>query len=228
MESFVWCRILNKCAYYLLVTLSLVIYCEGFRKQKSTCTGPRMDILTDDGVKIEPIAQSKVYIDSLSEHLEDGHTLKFEFKTYSSNSTLFYAVRRNDEFDMVSGGIFDGYLQIRTRCKSLYADLTIPKVRVDDGEWHKFKFQRKHRKGIFLLDDMEFFEQYYIGCGGFTSLNFGSTHQDHWSSQNVHALKNKYGHFEGCIRRLDVTTGIAAQPHYVAVSECHSRQITQL
>lgn len=55
----------------------------------------------------------------------------------SSNATLFYAVRRNDEYDMVSGSIIEGYVQFKIRCKSSYVDLTIPKFRVDDGEWHK-------------------------------------------------------------------------------------------
>lgn len=220
MECYISLRTLEKYVYCVLLSLSLLTDCEGQRRQRTVCSGSRIGIQTDDGVKIEPIVQSRVYIDSLSEQFEDGHTLKFEFKTNSTNAMLFYAVRQNDEFDMVSGGIYNGYLHLRTRCKSLYADLTIPKLRVDDGEWHKFKFQRKHRKGIFMLDDMEFFEQYYIGCGGFTSLNFGSTHQDHWSSKNVQELKAKDGQFEGCIRRLGITTGLDAQPHYVAVSEC--------
>ena len=40
-----------------------------------------------------------------------------------------------------------------------------------------------------MLDDIEFFEQYYVGCGGFTSFNFGSTSPDHDHSHSVNELK---------------------------------------
>lgn len=66
------------------------------------------------------------------------HSLKFDFKTNSGNGTLFYAVRRNDVYDMVSCGLHEGFLQFKIRCKSSYADLTIP-FRVDDGEWHRVR-----------------------------------------------------------------------------------------
>lgn len=206
----------------LLLSVVYLVRCRSIRQNRETCVGTsRIDIESDDGVKIEPIEHSKVYIDSFTKPFEDGHTLRFEFRTHSANATLFYAVRRNDEYDMVSGGIYEGYLQFKIRCKSSYADLTIPRFKVDDGEWHKVKFQRKRGKGIFMLDDIEFFEQYYVGCGGFTSINFGSTNPDHESTLSVTELKDKNGKLEGCIRKLQITTGIEAPPHYVAVSECN-------
>jgi len=81
------------------------------------------------------MANSHIYI--LYVYICYRHTFKFEFKTTSSNGTLFYAVRENEKHDMVSGGIHEGYMQFKIRCKSSFADLTIPKFRVDDGEWHK-------------------------------------------------------------------------------------------
>ncbi|KAL4235277.1 Laminin subunit alpha-2 [Mactra antiquata] len=205
------------------IFLALICYTEArsVRRNRSACQGrSRIDIQSNDGVKIEPLSYSKVYIDSLAKPFHDGHTLRFEFRTQSSNATLFYAVRRNDEYDMVSCGINEGFLHFKIRCKSSYVDLTIP-TRVDDGEWHKVKFQRRRKKGIIMLDDMEFFEQYYVGCGGFTSVNFGSTNPEHDNTLSIHELKDKDGQLNGCIRKLHITTGIEAPPHYTAVSECN-------
>ncbi|XP_045193769.1 uncharacterized protein LOC123549611 [Mercenaria mercenaria] len=215
---------MRRFVYILLFTIVMYSEARSFRRDRSLkfkCTGTsKIDIQSGHGVKIEPIEQSNVYIDSLSEPFDDGHALRFEFKTTSGNATLFYAVRRNDLYDMVSGGIHDGYLQFKIRCKSSYADLTIP-FRVDDGEWHKIKFQRKHRKGLFMLDDIEFFEQYYVGCGGFTSINFGNTNPEHDSSVSVNELKSKDGQMNGCIRKVQISTGIDAPPHYTTVSDCN-------
>lgn len=205
-----------------LISLIFEVECRSLRNNREACTGTsRIDIESHDGVKIEPIDYSRVFVDSLTQPFEDGHTLRFEFRTFSSDASLFYTVRRNDEYDMVSGSINNGYLHFKIRCKSSYADLTIPKFRVDDGEWHKIKFQRKRGKGIFMLDDVEFFEQFYVGCGGFTSINFGSTNPEHASVVSVSELKDNNGKLDGCIRKLHITTGIEAPPHYVAVSECN-------
>ncbi|XP_052817559.1 basement membrane proteoglycan-like [Mya arenaria] len=212
--------------YFVCLTLTLFdVDARNLRslsRENTLCKGGSVvDIEGDAGVKIEPIEQSKVYIDTLSEPFDDGHTFRFEFKTHSGNGTLFYAVRRNDVFDMVSAEIRDGYVQFKVRCKSSYADLTIPKFRVNDGEWHKIKFHRKRRKGIFMLDDMEFFEQYYVGCQGFTSLNFGNTNSEHDDSISVQELQPKNGQFEGCIRRVEISTGIETPPKYTAISLCN-------
>lgn len=208
--------------YVLIVTTAMYAEGRSLRRDRAVkCFGAsKIDIESGSGVKIEPIEMSRVYIDSLLKHFEDGHSLKFEFKTNSANGTLFYAVRRNDLFDMVSCGLHEGFLKFKIRCKSSYADLTIP-YRVDDGEWHKVKFQRKHRKGIFMLDDIEFFEQYYVGCGGFTSINFGNTNPEHDSSISVYELKKTDGQMSGCIRKLNISTSLEAPPQYVAVSECN-------
>ncbi|KAH3769774.1 uncharacterized protein LOC127846460 [Dreissena polymorpha] len=216
----------------LLCSLSHIVLCAilasagvdggSLRRQTATCTETSVvDIESNAGVKIEPIEQSRVYIETLSTPFDDGHTLRFEFNTKSGNGTLFYAVRRNDIYDMVSAEISDGYVQFKIRCRSSYADLTIPGIRVDDGEWHRIKFHRKKRKGIFLLDDLEYFEHYYVGCGGFTSVNFGSTHRDHDDSFSVRELQNKNGHLSGCIRNVKITTGIDTPPKYTAISQCN-------
>ncbi|XP_060589718.1 laminin subunit alpha-2-like [Ruditapes philippinarum] len=207
--------------YVLLFTL--IIYCEGrsSRRDRSICSGSsKIDIQTSYGVKIEPFDQSNVYIDSLSEPFEDRHSLRFEFKTTSGNGTLFYAVRRNDLQDMVSGSLHEGYPQFKIRCMSSFADFTIP-VRVDDGEWHRVRFIRRHGKGIFLVDELEYFEQYYVSCGGFTSINFGNRNPAHYQSKSVKELQGKDGQMDGCIRRFHISTGIDAHPHYTTVSECN-------
>jgi hypothetical protein len=74
------------------------------------------------------------------------HSLRFEFKTSSGNGTLFYAVRRNDLQDMISGSLHEGYPQFKIRCMSSFADFTIP-VRVDDGEWHRVSWIIHTRSG---------------------------------------------------------------------------------
>lgn len=218
------------CAVYFLYVSCLlngptegsVLRSGNIRKGRHTCESKgRIDIESESGVQLEALNNSRVFIDDLTEAFQDGHSLRFEFKTTSPNGTLFYISRRHDQYDMVSGGIHNGLLHFKIRCKSSYADLTLPKYRVDDGVWHKIKFQRRNRKGMILLDDVEYFDQYYVGCDGFTSVNFGSTNPDHESSASVQELMPKNGQLKACLRKFHISTNIAAPPYYSAVSVCN-------
>ena len=66
-----------------------------------------------------------------------SHLIIFDFKTTADSATIFYTTRRNDEYDMVSASIVNGHVHFKIRCKSSFADLTIPKIKVNDNKWHK-------------------------------------------------------------------------------------------
>ncbi|KAK3608030.1 hypothetical protein CHS0354_031016 [Potamilus streckersoni] len=181
-----------------------------------------IDALSSTAVKIEPIKTSRLSFDSLSAELHDGETLTFEFKTTSDSGILFYTTRRNDLYDVVSVVLRNGYLQYKIRCKTSHADLMVPGVLVNDGEWHTLVFARKQNKAFIKLDDKTHFRQYYVTCGGFTSVGFGGINPDHdGGSSSIDELKVQSGHFSGCIRNVNISTGIDAPPHYVTVSDCH-------
>ncbi|KAL3860696.1 hypothetical protein ACJMK2_010787 [Sinanodonta woodiana] len=181
-----------------------------------------IDALSPTAVKIEPIETSRLSFDSLSAELLDGATLSFEFKTTSESGLLFYTTRRNDLYDVVSVVLINGYLQYKIRCKTSYADLIVPGVLVNDGEWHTLVFARKHNKAFIKLDNKMHFHQYYVTCGGFTSVGFGGISPDHdGGSTSIDELKVQPAHFSGCIRNVNISTGIDAPPHYVTVSDCH-------
>lgn len=206
--------------YYLL--LCSYVFARGRRIRHVDCesTGTSIDVASESGVKIEPHPYSKVNFHSLSEHFDDGHLIIFDFKTTADSATIFYTTRRNDEYDMVSASIVNGHVHFKIRCKSSFADLTIPKIKVNDNKWHKIYFRRRNKKGIFKLDGLEYFRPFQVGCGGFTSVNFGNINIDDLSSYSVQELQETDGPFDGCIRNVIITTEYDAPPIYSAVSTC--------
>lgn len=185
------------------------------------CEGAPIDVLSESGAKIEPLPSSRVNFHSLKNQFDDGHLLIFEFRTTSENATIFYTTRRNDAYDMVSASISGGLVQFKIRCKSSFADLTVPKYKVDDNKWHKIYFRRHNRKGTFKLDGLGYFRPFHLGCGGFTSVNFGSINEDDLTSYSIQELQQTDGQYTGCIRNVLITTNFDAPPSYTAVSTCN-------
>ena len=53
-------------------------------------------------------------------------------------------------------------------------------------------FRRHNRKGTFKLDGLGYFRPFHLGCGGFTSVNFGSINDDDLTSYSIQELQVRY------------------------------------
>jgi hypothetical protein len=76
--------------------------------------------------------------------------------------------------------------------------------------YFQVRFIRRHGKGIFLVDELEYFEQYYVSCGGFTSINFGNRNPAHYQSKSVKELQVRVSYGFCCFflelaSRLDIS-----------------------
>lgn len=206
-----------------LLCLAVVVHSRSTRH--SRCES-NIDVSSNSGVRIEPLEDSTVQMNSLSREFYHGEKLEFEFKTSKPDGLLFYATRRNDESELMAVQLVKGHLLYSIRCNQGYATLIIPKRKVDDGEWHTIRYSRKRQKGFLEVDGVVYYENYLLTCGGFTSIVFGGVRANDWGLKAVKSLEtvrdnNGQYQFSGCLRRLDITTGTDEPPYYVKVTSCN-------
>lgn len=177
-----------------------------------------INILSSQGAYIENITESRVDVNGLMTPFTSGHEFSFEFSTRKSNGVLFYLTRNDNDLDLIAVVLNSGYLRYHIRCSAIDAKLVVPVKKFDDGQFHSIRFRRKGRRGLLFVDGKRHFHNYAIDCGGFTSLTFGGVKQHHHTFKR--RLLTHPHHLEGCIRHVDISTGINTFPHYTAVSEC--------
>lgn len=179
-----------------------------------------INIFSSNGVYIESLNKSRVELPELHKGFTNGHELRFEFKTTSPNGVLFYMTPSDRSSELVALDIINGHPRYHIRCKQLEATLTLSRVRVNDGRWHKILFRRRNNRGKLYVDKEPYFHDYRVNCGAFTALTFGGVHPSKRYNGLRRELNTKKGHFEGCIRRVDVSTGVESRARYQGVSEC--------
>lgn len=209
-----------------LYLLSLAVLVHSRATRHSRCES-NINVSGGSGVRIEPLEDSSVQINSLSREFYDGEKLEFEFKTSKPDGLLFYATRRNDESELMAVQLVDGHLLYSIRCNQGYATLIIPKKRADDDKWHKIRYSRRQMKGYLEINGVTYYENYLLTCGGFTSLVFGGVRANDWGLEAIKSLetvrgKNGQYQFSGCLRKLNITTGTDQPPYYVKVTSCNS------
>ncbi|XP_060066396.1 laminin subunit alpha-4-like [Ylistrum balloti] len=180
-----------------------------------------ISIFSSSGAYIESLNKSRVALPVLQKGFTTGHEMKFEFKTTSPNGVLFYMTPERRQNELVALDIINGHPRYHIRCKQIEATLTLSRIRVDDGRWHKIVFRRRNNRGKLFVDRSPYFHDYRVDCGAFTSLTFGGVDPNRKYSNLHRELNTKHGHFLGCIRRVDVSTGVEeSRAQYQGVSEC--------
>ncbi|XP_069113908.1 neurexin 1-like [Argopecten irradians] len=180
-----------------------------------------ISVFSNNGAYIESLNKSRVALPVLQKGFTTGHEMKFEFKTTSPNGVLFYLSPERRQNELVAVDIINGHPRYHIRCKQIEATLTLSRIRVDDGKWHKIVFRRRNNRGKLFVDRTPYFHDYRVDCGAFTSLTLGGVDPVRKYHNLQRELNTKRGHFLGCIRRVDVSTGVdESRAEYHGVSVC--------
>ncbi|KAK3799163.1 hypothetical protein RRG08_051437 [Elysia crispata] len=213
------------------------------------CKGSQIQIMSRRGVKIEPYERSRVEL-MLGDYTRFAHRNKlkvhFEFKTRSANGTLFYGFSGPKAKHVIALTLRNGYPRYSIRCPSAHADVLAPTRNnqpINDNKWHTVEFDTRYgHHGVVSIDGVRLRKSYTVSCTNITTLVMGghnpdkshhqyapdvSLRQRFEGNQRILAwykrhrwLAAPYGHFEGCIRKLNLHHLLRVPPKYYAVSEC--------
>ncbi|XP_062593041.1 uncharacterized protein LOC134254532 [Saccostrea cucullata] len=210
--------------FSLFLTFLLVCFTHGQGGYSTfgVCSS-KMDVLTSEGIYIEPIAKSFVRLHRLHKPFGNGHVLSLEMNATSPNGVVFYMASKHqhpDKSEFIALEIVDRYFRYHIKCSHLNAMLTVPRIIANDRKFHKISFERSRSRGKLLIDGKRFFQNFRVECQGFRSIVLGGLLLE--DRKHTNPLQKYESHFEGCIRNVDTSTGVAAEPRYHAVSQCHN------
>ncbi|KAL8610389.1 hypothetical protein ACOMHN_041203 [Nucella lapillus] len=208
------------CLMYMLLLLDWVVVLASAVKIRRLCKNG-IDILSDEGVRIEPLERSHVEL-LLSKHrIRKRDIIRFQFRTESENGILFYGRNRSSLTDLQALRILGGQVYYRIVCPTASADVLIPlRRKINDGRWHRVvvKFHRGGRKTKVIVDGKKNSKIYEASCSLPAVLVFGGV--SHNDSAVVNKILGDVPHFQGCIRKVDVPTALRSPPQYYAISNC--------
>ncbi|KAK3085387.1 hypothetical protein FSP39_002595 [Pinctada imbricata] len=124
----------------------------------SACGNSTINILTENGVYIEPMSGSLVKMAALSKTFVNGHILSFDVNMTSSDGVVFYLLgqgRRRSEF--IALEVANGHFRYHIKCGYLDALLTITDIRANDRKWHTIQFFRRSTRGNLKVDGKRYF-----------------------------------------------------------------------
>ncbi|XP_012946574.1 sex hormone-binding globulin [Aplysia californica] len=198
------------------------------RHLRKICKNSEIEILSNQGVRIEPVTKSHVELVLVDPSLLSTRSkfqLDFEFRTTAPNGVLFYGRPHGHNGQSIALILQNGDLMYKIKCPTLHADIFVPTrnmTQLNDGKWHSIsysvKFKRHGRKGFINIDGFPTPKRYEVSCDHMASLIMGGTSPK--DRGYIHELENLPGHFEGCIRNVRIPTALLSPPKYYAVSVC--------
>lgn len=198
-------------------------------RRTKECKTNDINVTTYKGARIEPYEKSRIEV-TLGEPANKRSKrllLSFEFRTTSGNGTLFYGRSSENPTEVIGLMLRGGQLLYKIQCPSLYADVMLSApghTSLNDNQWHTVhfatKFGRQGQRSVMKVDGQSHPQRYEMNCERFTSLVLGGHSPGDNATQHAPDLMSSHGHFEGCIRKLDVSYPLRTLPKYYAVSQC--------
>ncbi|CAL1541086.1 unnamed protein product [Lymnaea stagnalis] len=192
------------------------------------CRDSDIEILSIQGVQIENYPKSRVelHLAERMHHNKPLFFLQFDFKTRARNGVLFYGTTKGKPSEILALFLVDGELRYKMRCPTLEAEVFVSskkKVPLNDGRWHtvfySLKFgEHSHKADITIDGHSGSPKQFGVSCSPLSSIIMGGATRD--DLINIDELRQIPGHFEGCIRSVNISVPLNIPPKYHAVSIC--------
>ncbi|PVD21474.1 hypothetical protein C0Q70_19647 [Pomacea canaliculata] len=165
------------CAVLVLALLGDWLQTADTRQIRRICKDSEIEILSDQGVRIEPVERSHTeLVLALDDIVSKKFQIRFDFKTTGANGILFYGRSRENRKELIAMRLMSGSLYYKIQCPTVAADVLIPfESRLDDGNWHtvSIKFRKGGMKAQVEVDGVKDEKTYEVSCDGMSSLVFG-------------------------------------------------------